>query len=93
MAIYTSYSQAREKLASLLDRAADDRETVVIRRRGKSDVALIAADELAGLVETAYLLRSPKNAQRLLRAMRRAEKGALPPRPAQEVRREFLGEE
>jgi antitoxin YefM len=93
MAIYASYSQAREKLASLLDRAADDRETVVIRRRGKSDVALIAADELAGLVETAYLLRSPKNAQRLLRAMRRAEKGGAAPRPLEEVRREFLGEE
>jgi PHD/YefM family antitoxin component YafN of YafNO toxin-antitoxin module len=46
----------------------------LIRRRGAKDVALVPADELAGLQETAHLLRSPKNARRLLTALQRAEK-------------------
>jgi len=74
MAVETTYTQLRETLASVLDRLVDDREIVVVRRNGTRDVALIAADELAGLLETAHLLRSPKNARRLLRALRRAEK-------------------
>jgi len=64
-----SYSEARANFAALLDRAAHDRETVIIRRRGQPDVAMIAADELSSLEETVYLLRSPANAERLLRAL------------------------
>ena len=64
-----TYTKARENLASLLDRAVNDKEVIVIERRGKQDVALIAADELASLMETAYLLRSPVNAKRLLDAL------------------------
>ena len=71
----TSYTQAREKFAALLDQVTDTREPVLIRRRGKEAVALIAADELAGWLETAHLLRSPKNAQRLIEATARAEAG------------------
>lgn len=68
----TTYTSLRQSLASVLDRVANDREVVIIRRRGDKKVALIPADELAGLLETAHLLRSPKNAQRLLTALRRA---------------------
>ena len=71
----TSYTQAREKFAALLDQVTDTREPVLIRRRGKEAVALIAADELAGWLETAQLLRSPRNAQRLLEATARTESG------------------
>jgi antitoxin YefM len=46
----------------------DDQEVVIVRRKGERDVALLPATELAGLMETAYLLRSPKNAKRLLGA-------------------------
>lgn len=67
--VHASYSEARANFASLLDRAAQDRETVIIRRRGQPDVAMIAADELSSLEETVYLLRSPANAERLLRAL------------------------
>ena len=49
-----SYTQARAELADLLDRAADDRETIIIERRGHAPVALIAADELSSLQETAH---------------------------------------
>ena len=69
MAIQTTYTEARANLARLCDRVTNDRETVIITRRGAADVALIAADELAGLEETAHLLRSPRNAARLLTAL------------------------
>jgi len=75
MAIETTYTQARANLKSLLDEVAENHEQVIIRRRGGDDVALIAADELRGLVETAHLLRSPRNAQRLIQALRRAQAG------------------
>jgi antitoxin YefM len=72
MAIETTYTQARQGLKALLDEVTENREQVIIRRRGGDDVAMIAADELRGLIETAHLLRSPENARRLLRALERA---------------------
>lgn len=75
MTVEISYSQARQRLASLLDAVTDDREIVIIRRRKGEPAALIAADELASLTETAHLLRSPANASRLLEALARALKG------------------
>jgi antitoxin YefM len=69
MAIETTYTSLRENLATFLDRVVDDREVVVVKRRGARDVAIIAADELAGLEETAHLMRSPANAKRLLESL------------------------
>jgi len=74
MAMETTYTTLRQNLASILDHVVDSRETVLVRRRGARDVALIPAEELAGIVETAHLLRSPRNAQRLLVALHRAER-------------------
>jgi antitoxin YefM len=68
----TTYTNLRQSLASVLDRVADDHEVVIVRRRGERKVAMVPADELMGLMETAHLLRSSKNAQRLLTALRRA---------------------
>jgi antitoxin YefM len=79
MTIETTYSQAREQLKSLMDRAVEDREVIVVRRRTGGDVALIAADELESIVETAHLLRSDKNAARLLTALTRARSQSLEP--------------
>lgn len=75
MAIEMTYTLARANLAKLLDQVTENRETVVIRRRGGEDVAMIAAAELAALKETAHLLRSPKNAERLLAALAGARAG------------------
>ena len=75
MAIETTYTELRARLATFWDRAVEDRETVIIRRRGKDSVALIALDELSGLLETAHLLRSPRNAERLLAALEQARRG------------------
>ncbi len=79
MTIETTYSQAREQLKALMDRAVDDREVIVVRRRSGGAVAMIAADELEGLMETAHLLRSAKNAERLLTALNRARTASLKP--------------
>lgn len=73
MPIQVTYTEARANLARLWDKVAQDRETVVITRRGAEKVALISAAELASLEETAYLLRSPKNAERLLTALARSK--------------------
>ena len=76
MAIQTTYTHARASLASLLDEVTQNREIVIIQRRGSEDVAMISADELAGVLETAHLLKSPKNAERLLTALDRVRKGS-----------------
>ncbi|MGH7821500.1 MAG: type II toxin-antitoxin system Phd/YefM family antitoxin [Candidatus Binatia bacterium] len=90
----TTYTQARANLAALCDDVTGGREVVIIRRRGSRDVALVSADELDSLIETAHLLRSPKNAKRLLTALRRARGKKLKPEPIDKLRREFrLGAE
>jgi antitoxin YefM len=68
----TTYSAARERLASLIEDVIATRETALITRRGFEPVAIIPAEELVGLLETAHLLRSPKNARRLLKALLRS---------------------
>ena len=89
MTIQTTYSQARANLASLLDRVTHDREVIVIQRRGEEDVAMISADELTSLMETAYLLQSPKNAERLLSALARALKNEGDAQSTADLRREI----
>lgn len=94
MAAVTTYTQARAELARLCDEAVSTREPIIIRRRSREDVALVAADELRSLIETAHLLRSPKNAERLLRALERARRTRLRPRTTAALKRELgVGEE
>lgn len=69
MTIEAGYSEARQRLVSLFDRAAEDHETVIITRRNGTRVALVAADEFESYQETAYLLHSAANARRLLEAL------------------------
>jgi antitoxin YefM len=89
MAIQTTYTHARAHLAELLNKVTTNRELVIIQRRGAEDVALIAAAELEGLLETAHLLRSPKNAERLLTALTRAQARTVAPQSIEELRREI----
>lgn len=88
----TTYTALRENLASVLDQVVDQQETVIVRRRGARDVALVPASELAGLIETAHLLRSPRNAQCLLAALNRAKRGKQKPATVAKLRKEMLGE-
>jgi antitoxin YefM len=89
MAVRTTYSHARENLASLWDEVEDSREPAVIQRRGHEDMALLPAEELASLRETAYLLRSPQNAVRLLAALTRARRGRTSATDLAALRREL----
>jgi antitoxin YefM len=88
MAVETTYTSLRERLASVLDQVANDHEVVIVRRRGAKDVALIPADELAGLLETAHLLRSPRNAKRLMSALDNARRGKGKKMSLEQLRRE-----
>ena len=83
----TTYTALRENLASFLDRVTDDREVLLVKRRGARDVAIIPADELAGLMETAHLLRSPRNAERLFDALRELDRGRGEITTVEELRR------
>lgn len=90
----TTCDEAGMALARLCDEVASTRQPMLIRRPGGEDVVLISAEELASLTETAHLMRSPANAQRLLRALLRAQEHALPPSTVGELRRELdLAEE
>lgn len=75
MAERFTYSKAREHLAEILNKVSENNEVYFIDRRNGDSVALISEKELSSLLETAHLLRSPKNAQRLLEAVKDAKKG------------------
>ncbi len=89
MTIHTTYTNARAQLATLLDAVTTDHEVVIIQRRGAEDVALIAAVELTGLLETAHLLRSPRNAEQLLSALARAHQREGTPQTVEDIRHEI----
>ena len=88
MVVETTYTRARANLAKLCQQVAADRDIVRITRRNGGDVVLISADELSGLMETAHLLRSPKNAARLLSAIEKAIAGEGTPQSVDELRAE-----
>ena len=89
MSLNVTYTEARANLAKLWDEAVANREPIIIHRRGKEDIAMIPADELAGLMETAHLLRSPRNAERLLSALARARSGESTTESAQSLKEEL----
>jgi antitoxin YefM len=71
-----TYSHARASFADLWNEVESTREPAIIDRHGHEDMALIPAVELASLQETVHLLRSPRNAARLLSALARSRKEA-----------------
>jgi antitoxin YefM len=70
-----SYSESRRRYAEVLDSVVNDREEIVITRAGHEPVVIMSLDDFESLRETAYLMRSPANARRLLDAMERLESG------------------
>ena len=70
-----SYSQSRANYAETLDSVIDDREEVIITRAGREPVVIVSLEDYESLKETAYLLRSPANARRLIESMERLEAG------------------
>lgn len=72
-----TYTAARENLASTMDRVCDDRDPVIITRNRDQAVVMLSLADYESLQETAYLLRSPANAQRLFDSIEAAENGNL----------------
>lgn len=70
-----SYTESRARYAEVLDGVINDREEVVITRAGHEPVVIVSLEDYESLKETAYLMRSPANARRLLDAMERLEAG------------------
>ncbi len=70
-----SYSTARAKLADTMDRVCDDHEAIIITRNGQQAVVMLSLDDFKAMEETSYLLRSPKNARRLLDSIASLEGG------------------
>lgn len=70
-----SYTESRARYAEVLDSVTNDREEVVITRAGHESVVIVSLADFESLRETAYLMRSPANARRLLDAMERLESG------------------
>jgi len=89
MAVTYSYSKARESLAAVLEQVTSYNEIAIITRRNRENVAMISESELAGLIETAHLLRSPKNAKRLLSAVKNTQGKNVVKRTVNELRKEF----
>ena len=70
-----TYSESRARYAETLNAVVDDREEVVITRAGHEPVVIVSLDDYEALKESAYLLRSPENARRLLASIGRLEGG------------------
>jgi antitoxin YefM len=70
-----TYSESRANYAETLDAVTNDREEVIITRAGHEPVVIVSLDDYESLKETAYLLRSPENARRLISSIERLESG------------------
>ncbi|MEU2623603.1 type II toxin-antitoxin system prevent-host-death family antitoxin [Streptomyces sp. NPDC007157] len=70
-----TYSESRARYAEVLNSVTDDREEVVITRAGHEPVVIVSLEDYESLKETAYLLRSPANARRLLASIDELENG------------------
>ena len=70
-----TYTTARANLADTMDRVCDDHEPIIITRNSQQAVVMMSLDDFKALEETSYLLRSPKNARRLLESIASLEAG------------------
>lgn len=70
-----TYSAARANLASTMDRVCNDHEALIITRNGEQSVVMLSLEDFKSLEETAYLLRNPANAKRLLTAVAQLNSG------------------
>lgn len=89
MPINLTYTQVRANLAGLLDEVSLNKEVVIINRRNAENVAMVSESELTSILETAHLLRSPKNARRLLKALLKVHEENETPRSIESLKKEF----
>jgi antitoxin YefM len=70
-----TYTYVRNNLAKTLEKVCDDHDPVIVTRQNQNSVVIMSLEDYESLTETAYLLRSPKNAQRLIRSIADLESG------------------
>ena len=70
-----TYSAARTRLAATMKKVCDNHEPVIITRQREASVVMLSLEDFRALEETAYLLRVPKNARRLLESIAELERG------------------
>lgn len=72
-----SYSAARKNLVKTMEKVCDDHSPVIITRKNARAVVVMALEDYNAIEETAYLLRSPANAERLRQSIKQAEAGKI----------------
>lgn len=70
-----TYTAARQNLAKTMDKVCNDHAPVIVTRQSSNSVVIMSLEDYEALEETAYLLRSPKNARRLIESSAQLEKG------------------
>ena len=70
-----TYTTVRANLASTMERVCNDHEALIITRNGEQAVVMLSLEDYQSLEETAYLLRTPANAKRLLSATTQLDAG------------------
>jgi antitoxin YefM len=76
---HVSYTELRANLASYMDEVCDSRTPLFVTRQNARSVVILSEDEYEGILETLHLLRSPANAERLLRSIATANSGDVSP--------------
>lgn len=71
-----SYTSARSNLAKTMEQVCNDHAPIAITRKGEGAVVMMSMEDYQALEETAYLLRSPKNARRLMESIHQLEQGS-----------------
>ena len=71
----TTTTELRANLARMMDQVIDDHTPLLITRAGNSNAVLVSEEDWSSMEETLHLLRSPKNAERLLRSIAEADAG------------------
>jgi antitoxin YefM len=72
-----SYSAVRNDLAKTMDKVCNDHSPIIITRKNARSVVMMSLEDFNAIEETAYLLRSPKNAERLRQSIKQAEEGKI----------------
>lgn len=70
-----SYTSARSNLSKMMEKVCDDHQPIIITRKKAPSVIMMSLEDFEALQETAYLLRSPENARRLLESVTQLERG------------------
>jgi len=81
--ISKTYTETREKLSDIIEKVCEDHELFIITKRRDKAVVMISLEDYESLKETSYLLRSPRNARKLLESIKELEEG-------KEIQKEIL---